>query len=327
MSMTIVENDISHGFFKEEEICGHLVTEKVKKLWAIEIGCLEELKRICNKHDIRYFASGGTLLGAVRHKGFIPWDDDLDVVMFKEDYERFCEVAPKEVQYPYFFQNYKTEKGAGPGMSRIRNSETTGCTQYEFELASDGYNCGIFLDIFPMFGVEENWLRLMVQKCEMLFWRLAIGGYEHCRKIKGTGWSWRYLIDPSIYWWKIMNIFTNHEKASGKYLKVCGKAKNYSKVGLLSFTGFNPKLIWDKGWYDEIISMPFEYTQINCPKRYDLVLKTQFGNYMEFVKGGSIHTMAVFDPDIPYHVILKDNFVKLDNKQLDRRKNKEIDKK
>lgn len=301
-----METVIPGDFFKEEEICGHLVTNKVKKLWAIEIGCLEELKRICEKHNIRYFASGGTLLGAVRHKGFIPWDDDLDVAMFKEDYERFCEVAPKEIQYPYFFQNYTTEKGAGPGMSRIRNSETTGCTQYEFDMGSDGHNCGVFLDIFPVFGVEENRIRLLAQKCQMFVWWLAIGGYEHCRKIKATGLKWKNLIDPSVYWWKLLSLFTTHERISEKYMNACGKAKKYSKVGLLSFTGFNEKLIWKKDWFDEIVSLPFEYTRINCPKKYDPILKTQYGDYMKFVKGGQIHSMAVFDPDTPYRIKLKE---------------------
>lgn len=302
-----MENNIANkDFFKEEELCGHLVTAQTKKLWAVQIGCLEELKRICKKYNIKYYASGGTLLGAVRHKGFIPWDDDVDVVMFKEDYEQFCAIAPSEIRHPYFFQNYKTEHGAGPGMSRIRNCETTGCTEYEIEMASEGYNCGIFIDIFPMFGVEENKFRLMVQKCQMLIWWLAIAGYEHCRKAKVKGWTLRRLIDPSIYWWKLVSLFADHAEVSEKYMKACSKAKEFSKVGLLSFTGFNKKLIWDKAWYDDIVAMPFEYTWIDCPKDYDPILKTQYGDYMKFVKGGQIHTMAIFDPETPFHIKLKE---------------------
>ena len=297
--------EIPSEFLMEEIRCDHLVTQQTKKLWAVQLGCLEELKRICEKHNIKYFASGGTLLGAVRHKGYIPWDDDLDVVMFKDDYERFCDLAPNELQHPYFFQNYKTEKGAGPGMSRIRNCETTGCTQYEYELASDGYNCGIFIDIFPMFGVEENKLRLMVQKCQMFLWWLAIAGYEHCRKANNKGWTLKRLIDPSVYWWKLVSMFTDHEQLSEKYLKACGKAQTFSKVGLLSFTGFNKKLIWNKEWYDGVALMPFEFTCINGPQQFDQILQTQYGNYMRFVKGGAIHTMAVIDPDIPYRIKLE----------------------
>lgn len=302
-----MENNIANkDFFNEEELCGHLVTTQTKKLWAVQIGCLEELKRICKKYNITYFACGGTLLGAVRHKGYIPWDDDLDIMMFKNDYERFCEVAPKELQHPYFFQNFKTEKGFGPGMSRIRNSDTTGCTKYEIQLASDGYNCGVFIDIFPLFGVEENKYMLLLQKAQIKIWWLAIAGYERNRKNKLMGGRLRSLLDPSVWWWTIVSVFFNHEGVSKKYLKVCGKSTNYTKVGLLSFDGYNKKLIWDKEWFTELVSMPFEYTQLDCPKQYDSVLKNQYGNYMKFVKGGAIHTMAVIDPDTPYKILLKE---------------------
>ena len=290
-----------------EERCGHLVTSQTKKLWAVQLGCLEELKRVCKKYDISYFASGGTLLGAVRHKGFIPWDDDLDVMMLKEDYERFCAVAPNEIREPFFFQHFNTENGAGPGMSRIRNSDTTGCTQYEIEMASDGYNLGIFIDIFPLFGVEDNLFRLFVQKCQISVWRFAIAGYERSRKNEKAGSRLKNLVDPSVYWWKLASIFLNHVSVSNKFMKACGKAKLYSQVGLLSFSGFNKKLIWDKEWFEEFVSMPFENTELICPKEYDPILRTQYGDYMKFVKGGSIHTMAIIDPDTPYSVRLKDN--------------------
>ena len=88
-----------------ETIDGYEVSSDIKKLWACELEILEEVERICNKHNIRYFADFGTLLGAVRHKGFIPWDDDLDLSMLPEDYERFVKIAPKEIRPPFFCQS------------------------------------------------------------------------------------------------------------------------------------------------------------------------------------------------------------------------------
>ena len=92
---------------EQEVICGHLVTTDTKKLWHVQLELLDLLKAICRKHNIKYFASAGTLLGAVRHKGYIPWDDDIDIVMFADDYEKFCEVAPQEIYGDYFFNILK----------------------------------------------------------------------------------------------------------------------------------------------------------------------------------------------------------------------------
>jgi lipopolysaccharide cholinephosphotransferase len=79
---------------------------KLDQIKALELEMMEEVKRICEKHNIKYFLVGGSLLGAVRHKGFIPWDDDLDFGMLREDYEKFRRVAPKELNPKYSYQLY-----------------------------------------------------------------------------------------------------------------------------------------------------------------------------------------------------------------------------
>ena len=83
---------------------GFLVTQSRKKIWNKSLEIWSVLDRICQKYNIRYYADYGTLLGAVRHKGFIPWDDDLDFVMFRQEYERFLECAAKELEEPYWMK-------------------------------------------------------------------------------------------------------------------------------------------------------------------------------------------------------------------------------
>ncbi len=109
--------------YRDEIRSGFLVTAHRKRIWDIELNMLAELERICEKYHLRYFAAWGTLLGAVRHGGFVPWDDDMDLVMMRPDYERLKEVAAQELAEPYFFQTAYTD-GALFGIARLRNSAT-----------------------------------------------------------------------------------------------------------------------------------------------------------------------------------------------------------
>lgn len=132
----------------EDEIrCDYLVKAKQKRVWQKELEILVKIQEICKKYNITYFAEGGTLLGAVRHKGFIPWDDDIDISMRRDDYNRFLEIAKKEIKYPLFVQSFETERRFAFDMIKIRNTETTAYTPNE---ACNECNKGIFVDIFPV---------------------------------------------------------------------------------------------------------------------------------------------------------------------------------
>mgnify|MGYP001218621471 CR=1 FL=1 len=89
------------------------------------------MERICKANGLKYFADSGTLIGAIRHEGYIPWDDDIDIMMFREEYDKLCKVAPKELKYPYFFQTEYTDKGSLRGHAQIRNCKTTGILMSE----------------------------------------------------------------------------------------------------------------------------------------------------------------------------------------------------
>ena len=140
--------------YKDELRSNFLVTADRKKVWQAELNILRELDRICRKHGIRYFADYGTLLGAVRHQGFVPWDDDIDVVMLRPEYERFKQVAAIEIREPLFFQNTYTD-GFVTGFSKIRDSRTSAVEFPDY----DGMHQGIFVDIFPLDDVPDGSVR------------------------------------------------------------------------------------------------------------------------------------------------------------------------
>lgn len=163
-------NKIEEAFFQEEIRCDFLVDQKRKKVWATELLMLERLDEVCRKHDITYWAFYGTLLGAVRHQGFIPWDDDIDLVMFRDDYERFQAIGPKEFREPYFFQCPYTDRRIWP-ISKIRDSRTTGI---QFQGLRDMHQ-GIFIDIFPLDSVPDGVNRSFtgVFEMERLLWNMV----------------------------------------------------------------------------------------------------------------------------------------------------------
>ena len=130
----------------EENRNDFLVTTKRKKIWNVQLKMVEKIQNICKEHGIRYFIIWGTLLGALRHGGFIPWDDDFDIGMLRPDYEKFCKIAEKEIMSPLFFQTALTDREFFMGYARVRDSRTTGLILENF---SDHYNNGIYIDIYP----------------------------------------------------------------------------------------------------------------------------------------------------------------------------------
>lgn len=118
------------AFFREEVRSGFLVTEKRKKVWAIELEILDLFDKVCRKYGLKWYAYYGTLLGAVRHQGFIPWDDDIDVVMFRDDYEKLKLVAPQRSQNHIFFKTGIQMRECGA----FRRSGTAGQLQLNFQM-------------------------------------------------------------------------------------------------------------------------------------------------------------------------------------------------
>ncbi len=294
-------------FYEEEERCGYVVSAEMKKIWAIELDLLQKFSSVCEKHGLSYFIDGGTLLGAVRHGGFIPWDDDADVCMPREDYDRLAQIAEKEFEDPYFYQSTLTETGFFRTHAQLRNSNTTGCIDID---CSKDINRGIFIDIFPIDAVADNkLLRYMQKKRISALKRLLAFEYDRDYNKQGLAGRVFYKFTHAFFnvipYKKVFSYFDQHCLA--RY-----RRKRTRLVGDISLK-WRTNVHWKREWFEGYVYLPFETLMLRAPAFYTDVLRRQYGDFMRIPKNivapnGRCHGAVTFSPDIPY----KDYFKKPD---------------
>ena len=127
--------------------------EDLKKLHEVQVEILKDIDKFCQEHNITYFLIAGTLLGAIRHKGFIPWDDDIDIGMLRSDYEKFIKTYPSDKNNKYFVQTLETDPNYWHSYAKIRKKNTF---MNEAKIASLNLNKEIFVDLFPFDNVKDG---------------------------------------------------------------------------------------------------------------------------------------------------------------------------
>lgn len=296
----VIVMDLTPEFYQEEVRCGYLVSAKMKKIWAAELDLLDKFSQVCERYGLRYFIGAGTLLGAVRHKGFIPWDDDVDVILPREDYDRLWEIAEQEFKPPYFFQTTLSENGFCRTHAQLRNSNTTGCIQ---EDASKDINRGIFLDVFPMDSLPDDPKKQASLRRELDVYKKILD-YEYnipYEVLPAKGRLFYHLIHLffRVVPYKAFFQHFNH-KVLGKY----SADHTTEKVADLSLA-WRDCVHWKREWFTDFVYLPFENLQLRAPYRYKEVLSHQYGDYMRIpddvtAPNGRCHGEVLFEPDIPY---------------------------
>ncbi len=295
--MVDLKLQIPDSFYNEETRCGFTVTRERKKLWAVQLDLLNEFDRVCKEHGLRYFADGGTALGAVRHNGFIPWDDDIDIEMFRPDYERLCEIAAGEFSYPYFFQTEYSDPGSLRGHAQLRNSETTGILMTELEIRLP-FNQGIFIDIFPVDNLPADD-------------RERNAFIEHVRKKRIMARIYARLTSrfrkcaPSPKEYIIRGCHALLGNSENPFYKSFERlAQSISEptgvVGLICLPVVPDSLIWQLDWYRETVYLPFEMLEIPVCAGYDSYLTRLYGDWKTPVREETYHGGVLFDTDRPY---------------------------
>lgn len=233
--------------------------KKLKKLQLTEINMLNEVNKICKKYNIKYWIDGGTFLGAVRHKGFIPWDDDIDICMLKEDYEKFLEIIKEELSENIFLQTKKTDKNYTwfpYAKLRDRNSIFIQEEQNKNELFHQGIN----LDIFVMDSFNNK-----IQRIYKILYKL--------KKLK------IHKKENSSLILKKLALFLKLNKLASCILNLFLEKVNDNS--LIGYRYLFPQLFKYRDIFP-LSEIEFEGHKFPCPNNADAYLKELYGNtYME----------------------------------------------
>lgn len=289
---------------EQETLCGYEVSAKMKRIWGMELDMVRRFVEVCEEYGLTYRIMGGTLLGAVRHKGFIPWDNDIDLAMPRKDFNKLLEIGPMAFEKPLFFQTPVTEQSRFfCTYVKIRDERGTAASESEFR---KGINCGMFIDVFCLDEVPDGkWERRRytrrlneIAKMQRFSFGKPLGG--------GVVASVKHAMQRLIY-----NLFFNspdaaqlfriyHENA-GRYA-----GKDCKQVALLDF-GFKNNYVWDKSDWDAIVMLNFEDLRLAAPQGYEAILTTQYGDYMQIPNDKSTHDYFEFDPDVAYLEYFRQN--------------------
>lgn len=250
---------------------------KLEKVQKILLGYLLEIDKICRQNDIKYFLAGGTLLGAIRHHGFIPWDDDADVMMLREDYDRFRKVAQRELPDNIFVQLPTTEKGNYNPFTKLRINDTMFATEFTGHFM-DMHN-GIFFDVLSHDRTgNHKWSQKLHLMVTMLSRSVVFNkwgntdiksGGNHpliCKFVDKA----KYLIPMRFALWA--------QNRSLEFFRDRGTDYLYDGMGRNLKCGAFPKK-----WLDEVIYVDFEGYQFPVPKEYDKYLTYLYGDYMQMI--------------------------------------------
>lgn len=298
--MDTIHLQIPEGFLDGEERCGYYVSSKMKKVWTVQMDMLCELDRICKKYGLTYYADSGTLIGAIRHKGFIPWDDDIDIAMMRSDFQKLLKVANKELKTPLFLQSVYSDQNYVRALARMRNSETTAIDKADLDKP---FNHGIFIDIFPLDNVPENkiirkiWCK-KIRIIRRLLRNWAYYGISEKKSLSKRMFSklLRDIVEKIGY----KRVYRYLEKTCGAFNK-----KRTKYVSYVSYSYGKQKHIWRRSLFDKSHKVPFEFIEINVPDGYDERLRVEYGEYMVLKKIPSTHGNVILEPDIPYEEYLK----------------------
>lgn len=292
-----IEENIKRLESEEETVADYKISDKMKKIWKVELSILDEIERICKKYRLTWFLVHGSLLGAIRHKGFIPWDDDLDIAMPRADYDRFLQVAPAELPVPLSLHTPGTEKDLfWGGFARIRNGQTTAIETRE--LGHKG-NLGIWVDILPLDVCtmdEQKFARKekRIRHCHRLLLAKIYGKeYSAYGDMKPALWRF-YIAQAHLY---------SHSALCRKLDQAMRLYTDEPSEDVAIFSGYFKHRRLSAADFKDAVLLEFEHRRLPAPVGYENYMFMSMGrDYLKFPppEERKPKHRGIFDPERPY---------------------------
>lgn len=263
----------------------------LRKIQMVELEMLIELDRICRKNDIKYTIIGGTLIGAMRNGGFIPWDDDIDIAMLRNEYEKFRNACKKDLdRNRFYFQDHRNTKGYRWGYGKLRRKDSLFLREHQEHMP---YEQGIFLDVFPHDGVPDAYpMRAFHNfKCFLIrkFLWSEVGKVADKNALKRKVFSVMSMVPDK-------KIFAVYHKLIQK-----SNRKRYKRVRALMFPTFGNEYGYNREWFESGEDVAFEGHMFQCMKGAREYLKFSYGDYLQLppVEKRKVHPVSAIQiPDI-----------------------------
>ena len=290
---------VSSSFFESENRFGFTITPEMKKLWAIELELLDEFDRVCKLLGIDYFLDSGTLLGAIRDGRFIPWDDDIDVIMLRKDYDVLISDMGKSFQKGYFFQCAYTDTDYPRGHAQLRKKGT--CAMIPREAKHVKFDQGVFIDVFVLDGIAPSLEELIEQfeeknKVLKILNLLCIPVSKNKAK----------TIIKMIMHIPCKVFFPDTKQVFAKYEEICKRFDGAEYVDKIMFRKDYRKVFYLKReWFSSGKSICFEGKEYPVPNHYEDVLEAYYGeSFREPVKDPTMHGGLIIDLERSYKEVL-----------------------
>lgn len=292
----------SEDFFKGEEIEGFFVEEMMKRTWAAQLKVLSAVDDICKRHRLRYFIFFGNLLGAVRHHGYIPWDDDLDIAMLRKDYMEFLRYAPRELPESYRIQSFYTRDTHNEPIAALTNRPTV---WEDKSITESHYGCPFIvgMDIFPMDYIPRDPNLAHVHK------NLYMAAYDLAQRYDvylEAGEAENLLSQlEEVAATKIdreKNIKNELWKLADRILMMFSEDESDYMVYPSGYVACEDGVKVRKECFDNTVYLPFTGdVQLPAPAGYvELLIKYYGKDYMTPVRGGTGHEYPFYKKQIEF---------------------------